>query len=204
MEKVKSWEIRKHHHHHHHHHHLGPKLHDFVGCLHCILLMAIDPEICWGPKSSMKQRIHSAGGAVQTSVVACIFIRKANRSLRLDSYETDAEKRLCSNLAVFFEEILKLFSGFEANFWYTLITFWISNWNRVQKQQQKMDLWGSVWSESQESWSTRMAWGMECLDGKKTPAKSANVVAKVCFCWHVLTVDINFYEWKESEYFVFC
>lgn len=26
MEKVKSWEIRK-----HHHHHLGPKLHDFVG-----------------------------------------------------------------------------------------------------------------------------------------------------------------------------
>lgn len=39
---------------------------------------------------------------------------------------------------------------------------------------------------------------------KKTPAKSANVVAKVCFCWHVLTVDINFYEWKESEYFVFC
>lgn len=104
MEKVKSWEIRK-----HHHHHLGPKLHDFVGCLHCILLMAIDPQICWGPKSSMKQRIHSAGGAVQTSVVACIFIRKANRSLRLDSYETDAEKRLCSNLAVFFKRFWNWF-----------------------------------------------------------------------------------------------
>lgn len=124
MEKVKSWKIRK--------HHLGPKLHDFVGasiafyscsdlcvCVRSLFFRgttAIDPQICWGPKSSMKQRIHSAGGAVQTSVVACIFIRKANRSLRLDSCETDSKNSKRLILLFLFKRFWNCFPALRPNF----------------------------------------------------------------------------------------
>ena len=173
----------------------------------CVFLCHWSGIFWGGTKQFHVKRIQTAGGVVQTSVEACIFIKKANQSLSLDSYETDFSKTACSMLLCF-----KRF--FEIVFWVlrpTFGTLWsFFGFERKLESGPKNKKNGSL-----RICLIRIARRLVCSHGlrhgildetKKSASKVSKgiVVAKnIFFCWHVLTVDTNVHERKVRTFWFF-
>ena len=128
----------------------------------CAFFFAIDPGFFGGePNSSM-----SSESKLQVGWFRLQWRLAYSSRRRINHWVSTPMKRifqrrlaLCCCVS---RDFLKLFFGFWGQLLVHFDHFLDSrgNWNRVPKTK-KIDLWGSVWSESQEGWFARMAWGME-------------------------------------------